>query len=361
MTLEANLQRTNESLRISSDIKGANWKIDSYVNSFKNFFHKNAYILTVFSMMIYGIVYHSWIGFTFLLASNIIWLFPHERSNCIKLSPFIVAYASLILIINYIYDIKFQEIDPESHKIFQQVGIKYIDLYPFIHLTLKVALIVPYWTLMFQKFRITFFDIQAKTEETAKWIKMLKKCFVFLWMWLTIIFLFLIAMLRDEMNLLRIVNVALVLIFVIAFQLSFKFWAKMMRKFCLILITYATVLLIAIYVHQFSFSQDLEIFKMIGLYKMHTSELFVKLLSLTVLSIMCKIQLHYFHPDFIKLFNNSNDSNVMDESDELNEGRIGKLLKKLEEILEKVLLIVEIHFHKAVFIFMFLSSCGEVR
>lgn len=309
-------------------------------------------------MMIYGIVYHSWIGLTFLLASNIIWLFPHERSNCIKLSPFIVAYSSLILIINYVYDIKFQEMDSESGGIFQQVGIKYFDLYPFIHLTLKVALIVPYWTLMNQKFRITFFDNLIKTEEeTGKWMAKVKKCFVFLWMWLTIIFLFLIAMLGDEMNLIRIINVSLVLIFVIVFQFSFKFWATMMRKFCLILITYATILLIAIYIHQFRFSQDLSKFKVIGLYKMPTSELFVKLLSLTILSIMCKIQLHYFHSDFMKLFN---DSNPIDENEEIKSER-GKILEKVEEFLEKVLLFVEIHFHKGVFIFMFLTSCKEVK
>jgi len=66
-----------------------------FTASLISFAWKNAYALTLVSMMAWAITYHAWLSFVFLLTACVIWLVKDSRKWCLILSPFIVAYAEV--------------------------------------------------------------------------------------------------------------------------------------------------------------------------------------------------------------------------------------------------------------------------
>lgn len=51
----------------------------------------------------WSIVYHSWLTFVLLLWANVLWMIPNQRKAMMRSSPFIVLYAELLLVAQYIY------------------------------------------------------------------------------------------------------------------------------------------------------------------------------------------------------------------------------------------------------------------
>lgn len=67
------------------------------------FIFKNCYIFMNIAMMIWSIMYHSWLTFLLLIWANILWIIPNQRSTMLKSSPFVVIYAELLLIAQFLY------------------------------------------------------------------------------------------------------------------------------------------------------------------------------------------------------------------------------------------------------------------
>lgn len=57
----------------------------------------------VLSLQAWSIVYHSWLTFVLLLWANVLWMIPNQRKAMMRSSPFIVLYAELLLVAQYIY------------------------------------------------------------------------------------------------------------------------------------------------------------------------------------------------------------------------------------------------------------------
>ena len=51
----------------------------------------------------WSIMYHSWTTFVLLLWALILWMVPNKRASMMKCSPFIVFYATLLLLGQYVY------------------------------------------------------------------------------------------------------------------------------------------------------------------------------------------------------------------------------------------------------------------
>jgi hypothetical protein len=109
---------------------------------------------------------------------------------------------------------------------------------------------------------------------------------------------------------------------------------------------------------------------MVGLYKYGTTALLLKLSSLTVLSILCAIQLNYLHDDFMRIYDPSKAKQKNTEKESVSESltdvkkkkkRIYReVLKSIEKFYESFLVFLEIHFHKGLLIYTFYVSCKEV-
>lgn len=65
--------------------------------------YNNSKILPYCSFQTWSIIYHSWLTFVLLLWANILWMIPNQRKAMMRSSPFIVCYAELLLIAQYIY------------------------------------------------------------------------------------------------------------------------------------------------------------------------------------------------------------------------------------------------------------------
>lgn len=54
-------------------------------------------------------MFHSWLTFVFLIWANILWMIPNQRKTMLRSSPFIVMYAILLLLAQYIYGMDLTE------------------------------------------------------------------------------------------------------------------------------------------------------------------------------------------------------------------------------------------------------------
>lgn len=54
-------------------------------------------------------MYHSWLTFVLLLWANLIWILPNHRKNMLNSSPFLVIYAEVLLIAQFLYGMNLTE------------------------------------------------------------------------------------------------------------------------------------------------------------------------------------------------------------------------------------------------------------
>lgn len=86
-------------------------------------------------------MYHSWTTFALLLWALILWMVPNKRASMMKCSPFIVFYATLLLLGQYIYSMDLN--DTELPRILSgvkmsEIGFTKADELSRWHLIVKV-------------------------------------------------------------------------------------------------------------------------------------------------------------------------------------------------------------------------------
>ncbi|XP_062548757.1 piezo-type mechanosensitive ion channel component isoform X4 [Armigeres subalbatus] len=307
------------------------------------FIYKNSYIFTNVIMMTWSIMFHSWLTFVLLIWANLIWIMPNQRKNMLNSSPFLVIYAELLLLAQYLYGMKLTDDElPSTVNItginLAQIGfIKYRD-YPCSPLLFKSLFTTMFWISLRQMIQerqnerrtSTIADMAAPLQVTIGAASTVgstpgqpleKKSSAFItragtlinsflikfWIWVVAITLFLSGMTGLRMTGFRIVYMALFLIFVLTFQFSFKVWRKMMYTFWLTVIVYSMAILVLVYTYQFDkfplywteylhISDTLQ--KDIGLETYETKQLFLHLVNPTMIVIITVIQLHYCHKKF---------------------------------------------------------------
>lgn len=87
-------------------------------------------------------MYHSWTTFVLLLWALILWMVPNKRASMMKCSPFIVFYATLLLLGQYVYsmDLNDQELPREVNGInISEIGFIKADKLSRWHLIVKVS------------------------------------------------------------------------------------------------------------------------------------------------------------------------------------------------------------------------------
>ncbi|XP_017954196.1 piezo-type mechanosensitive ion channel component isoform X4 [Drosophila navojoa] len=308
------------------------------------FIYQNSYIFTNILMMAWSIVYHSWLTFVLLLWANVLWMIPNQRKAMMRSSPFIVLYAELLLVAQYIYgmDLNNNELPTKVSTAginLQQIGFERPienHMRPCVPLIVKTAFVLMFWVTSRQFFKekrdrrrdSTLADIIAPLQitvgsagstypindgkKTSKFLKkagdVIKNLLVRLWIWLLVLVIFLCAITGEDMTGFRICYMGLFLFFLLVFQSSSKAWVKIMYGFWLFLIFYAMSILILIYTYQFdkfniywmeylNVSETLQADIGLKLYK--TKDLFLHLVSPTIIVILTVIQVHYFHKRFI--------------------------------------------------------------
>lgn len=232
------------------------------------------------------------------------------------------------------------------------------------------------------------------------------------WIWVVATTLFIFGITTGKtITMFQITYMALFLFFVITFQLSLETWRKILYGFWLAVIIYSMVILILVYTYQFDkFDQHWtnithispELQKDIGMEKYETKQLFLHLLSPTLIVIITVIQLHYCHKKFLQISeipsrpdeendqtdpdSNSIYGGIENREEEVHSSRRPskrlKLVEKIKnrtlsrkdvqkalklmwkrflELTEYVWVFFEIHFLKIIMVFAFYLAVDHVR
>uniref|UniRef100_A0A336MKE4 CSON001936 protein n=1 Tax=Culicoides sonorensis TaxID=179676 RepID=A0A336MKE4_CULSO len=420
----------------------------SGLNNVLSFIYQNSYIFTNVVMMSWSIVYHSWFGFVYLIWSNLIWILPKQRMNMLRSSPFLVLYAEFLLLINYIYGMDLYEDELPSWVKTQGISLEQIGIirfreYPCRSLILKSMFTGMFWITLRQMIQekkaerksSTLADMVApltvtvspatsalsrrpepkSSEFVTKLGNIINSFLVKGWIWIVAITLFIFGISGgDNMTMFRIIYMALFLFFVITFQLSLETWRKILYGFWLAVIIYSMAILILVYTYQFDrfdehwenithISKELQ--HDIGLEKYETKQLFLHLLTPTLIVIITVIQLHYCHKKFLVISEipthaspetereegQESDSNSIyggieeDEEEKILSRQASKRIRLIEKIknrtltrrdLQKALnllwkrilylseyvwVFLEIHFLKIIMVFAFYLAVNHVR
>ncbi|CAH1388772.1 unnamed protein product [Nezara viridula] len=301
---------------------------------------QSSYIATNVIMMTWSIAYHSWLTFVLLLWASIMWLMPNQRRAMLRSSPFLVLYAIFLLLAQYIYGMNLTE--EELPQTIQGLNLKQIGFEKITHLPVKPLLIKTLFTLMFwitlkqyviekreARNQSAMADIAAPLqigvgtatglgdESQTRTSQLIKNIGEFcrglltkFWIWIVASVLFTFGIVGERMTIFRIVYMALALLFILTFQISWTLWRKLMYGFWLILIIYSMLILVMTYTYQFDhFGEywerylhvDEKLQRDIGLERYETTDLFFKLFIPTFFVIITVIQLYYFHEDFLAI------------------------------------------------------------
>ncbi|XP_076169043.1 piezo type mechanosensitive ion channel component isoform X2 [Ptiloglossa arizonensis] len=302
----------------------------------------SSYLATNIIMMTWSIMYHSWTTFALLLWALVLWMVPNKRASMMKCSPFIVFYATVLLLVQYVYsmDLTEDELPTEINGVkMSEIGFSKPELLSRWHLVVKCLFISMFWITMRQytaertqrrrssvlRDMVAPLHVSVSTATTAmnheapeiksKFMKdvgiLLKKLLTKFWIAVVAIMLFICGITGERMTVFRIVYMSLFLVLVITFQISWTVWRKMMYPFWLTVIGYSVIMLILVYTYQFDnfpeywnylhIDEDLQMD--IGLEKYATKDLFVRLLTPTFFVIITVLQIHYFHNDFLEVTN----------------------------------------------------------
>lgn len=234
---------------------------------FKTFISRQAYIIAIISMMIWSISYHSWLGFVFLIISNVIFVLSDQRIKLIKISTIIAIYACMLIMINYLYGLNVTGAELPYNiegANAEQIGIIKYEDYPGIHLIFKSILSIPFWIVMRQKHDPITSNIYLtkdikKNKLIASFFKPLCKILSLSLMWIIMLLLFILAVYEEgPMSLFKISKMILFFVFVLAFQLSITLWKNIMYTYWIVLISFTKVVLFATYIYQFDWTTGIQ-------------------------------------------------------------------------------------------------------
>ncbi|XP_055712299.1 piezo-type mechanosensitive ion channel component isoform X3 [Phlebotomus papatasi] len=352
----------------------------SFVQNITGFIFKHCYIFMNIAMMTWSIMYHSWLTFILLIWANVLWIIPNQRKTMLQSSPFVVIYAELLLLAQYIYGMDLNEDElPATTDIngisLSQIGLVKETYLPCIPLIRKTIFTLMFWVTLRQRtkerreqrqtstladmvapLQVTVgaatADLAPRADDKAKESQFITKAAIFFdafltrfWIWIVVITLFASGIAGQRMTGFRIIYMALFLVFLLTFQVSWKAWKKMMYGFWLTVIIYAMVILVLVYTYQFDrfpqyWSEYLNISETlqgdIGLEKYETRDLFLHLAIPTIVVVMTVLQLHYFHSKFLAVIEpvegvnaeseapNPRQYENLDESDESPKNAKGK-------------------------------------
>ncbi|XP_022249560.1 piezo-type mechanosensitive ion channel component 2-like [Limulus polyphemus] len=306
---------------------------------------QGSYIATLIIMMTWSITYHSWLTFILLLWSCVVWMLPNSRQACLRSSPFFVAYAEALLVLQYIYGLNLRdsELPDKIESVnLEQIGlVKYYDL-SYQPLAVKILYTIVFWVTLRQFIeekrleanrdiseRVETYNVSYQpncqhpalhhrlsvaTSKGGLYVRRLgvivKNLLVKYWICIVTCMLMVISLGGEKVVLYRIAYMFLCLFFILVFQFSYNLWRRMMYCFWLTVIVYSMLVLIFIYTYQFENFENywtnylgipLQYQKDIGLEKYvdNPAILFLKLLIPTFFLIITIIQLHYFHKEFL--------------------------------------------------------------
>lgn len=331
-------------------------KVHAMVSVFQ-FIMKQSYICALIAMMAWSITYHSWLTFVLLIWSCTLWMIRNRRKYAMISSPFMVVYANLLLILQYIWSFELPEIKKVPG---------FLEKKEPGELASKILFTITFWLLLRQhlteqkalrekeallsevkietqemeeKDGEQDIQVEGEAEETEKEeeekeekqenkkeeeeegeedddqdiMKVLGNLVVamFIKYWIYVCGgMFFFVSFEGKIVMYKIIYMVLFLFCVALYQVHYEWWRRILKYFWMSVVIYTMLVLIFIYTYQFENFPGLwqnmtglkkEKLEDLGLKQFTVAELFTRIFIPTSFLLVCILHLHYFHDRFLEL------------------------------------------------------------
>lgn len=324
------------------------------------FIMKQSYICALIAMMAWSITYHSWLTFVLLIWSCTLWMIRNRRKYAMISSPFMVVYANLLLVLQYIWSFELPEIKKVPG---------FLEKKEPGELASKILFTITFWLLLRQHLTEQkalrekeallsevkigsqeleekdeeLQDVQVEGEPTEKEeeeeeeikeerhevkkeeeeeveedddqdiMKVLGNLVVALFIkyWIYVCGgMFFFVSFEGKIVMYKIIYMVLFLFCVALYQVHYEWWRKILKYFWMSVVIYTMLVLIFIYTYQFENFPGLwqnmtglkkEKLEDLGLKQFTVAELFTRIFIPTSFLLVCILHLHYFHDRFLEL------------------------------------------------------------
>uniref|UniRef100_F1M208 Piezo-type mechanosensitive ion channel component 2 n=1 Tax=Rattus norvegicus TaxID=10116 RepID=F1M208_RAT len=323
------------------------------------FIMKQSYICALIAMMAWSITYHSWLTFVLLIWSCTLWMIRNRRKYAMISSPFMVVYANLLLVLQYIWSFELPEIKKVPG---------FLEKKEPGELASKILFTITFWLLLRQhlteqkalqekeallsEVKIGSQELDEKDEELQDIqvegepiekeeeeeeikedrhevkkeeeeeeeddddqdiMKVLGNLVVALFIkyWIYVCGgMFFFVSFEGKIVMYKIIYMVLFLFCVALYQVHYEWWRKILKYFWMSVVIYTMLVLIFIYTYQFENFPGLwqnmtglkkEKLEDLGLKQFTVAELFTRIFIPTSFLLVCILHLHYFHDRFLEL------------------------------------------------------------
>ncbi|XP_051019378.1 piezo-type mechanosensitive ion channel component 2 isoform X3 [Acomys russatus] len=323
------------------------------------FIMKQSYICALIAMMAWSITYHSWLTFVLLIWSCTLWMIRNRRKYAMISSPFMVVYANLLLVLQYIWSFDLDEIKKVPG---------FLEKKDPGELASKILFTITFWLLLRQhlteqkalqekeallsEVKIGSQELEDKDEELQDIqvegepteneeeeeevkeerhevkkeeeeeveedddqdiMKVLGNLVVALFIkyWIYVCGgMFFFVSFEGKIVMYKIIYMVLFLFCVALYQVHYEWWRKILKYFWMSVVIYTMLVLIFIYTYQFENFPGLwqnmtglrrEKLEDLGLKQFTVAELFTRIFIPTSFLLVCILHLHYFHDRFLEL------------------------------------------------------------
>ncbi|XP_064242471.1 piezo-type mechanosensitive ion channel component 1 [Passer domesticus] len=286
---------------------------------------KQSYVSALIAMMVWSIMYHSWLTFVLLLWACLIWTVRSRRHFAMLCSPFLVLYAIALCCLHYVWamDVVAELPTHISFMQLQPLGLVHRS-YPCMALGAKLLLTLTFWMLL-RRFvtekvltrrapAMPLLEVSVTETETSQMRDVLHRLGdvvrnFFPKFWICVCAAkFIVVTFAGRLVLYKIVYMLLLLLCLMLFQVYYSLWRKVLKGFWWLVVAYTMLVLIATYTYQF---EDFPMYwrnitglnndqlSDMGLQQFSVSKLFSSILMMGFFLLACILQLHYFHEPFM--------------------------------------------------------------
>ncbi|XP_045154278.1 piezo-type mechanosensitive ion channel component 2 [Echinops telfairi] len=323
------------------------------------FIMKQSYICALIAMMAWSITYHSWLTFVLLIWSCTLWMIRNRRKYAMISSPFMVIYANLLLVLQYIWSFDLSEI-PKVPGFLEKKNPE--------ELASKILFTITFWLLLRQHLteqkalqqkeallsevkigseeneekddelpdtgeeepkgkeeeeeeakeeeletKKEEEEVEEEEEDDQDIMKVLgnlvEAMFIKYWIYVCGGMFFFVSF-EGKIVMYKIIYMVLFLFCVALYQVHYEWWRKILKYFWMSVVIYTMLVLIFIYTYQFEYFPGLwqnmtglskDKLEDLGLKQFSMAELFTQIFIPTSFLLVCILHLHYFHDRFLEL------------------------------------------------------------
>ncbi|XP_039639627.1 piezo-type mechanosensitive ion channel component 1 isoform X3 [Perca fluviatilis] len=287
---------------------------------------QQSYVCALIAMMVWSIMYHSWLTFVLLLWACLIWILRARRHAATLCSPFILLYGLALCCLQYVWAM---ELQPELPTTVGTMSLRQLGLdraqYPCLRLGAKLLFTLTFWLLVRQSVKENFSrkrkmatplqEVTTREEGTGNEsvLKvlggMVMSSYAKYWIYVCG-GMFIMVSFAGKLVGYKIIYMLLFLLCLCLYQVYYSLWRRLLKLFWWLVVAYTMLVLISIYTYQFEdfpgywrnftgFTE--EQLAAIGLETFALSELFSSILIPGFFLLACILQLHYFHKPFMRI------------------------------------------------------------